>query len=790
MRVVTRPYHAIIYNQRVLLRHPIRWLIGAYLVLGAIYAFVTPLFEISDELWHYPMVKRLADGQGLPIQDPANVGPWRQEGSQPPLYYYLMAAATAWIDTSDMDAVRWLNPHADNGIVTEDRNNNIAIHRPGEIGSLTGTVLAVRLIRLLSVGLGAITVYATYRLSLEVLPGKTETALAAAAIAGFTPMFLFISASVNNDNLAITLSSLSLWLLATFIRRPATRLEWRHLALGVLIGAGALSKQSALGLIGLAGAIFGLQALVMVVGGQADRLPVRLTRATGWLLIQAGVVGVLTLAVAFWWYWRNFALYGDWLGWSAFLDIVGRRPQPAGLWQLWGERVGFVQAYWGLFGGVSVPMPGWMYALLNALAALAGVGWLVRLWRARRGASLADAMCWGLLLLWIGALLYGLVTWSSQTWASQGRLIFPAIGAISVLLAAGWAAFGQSDGQAGRPTDGWTDGRTDGRLSIRPSVRPSVRLSVLPLPVALAAIAVWVPFGVIAPHYAPPLVTAVPNEARPIGADFGGELALVAIVPETEVTWPGGVVRFDLYWRSQLDMDRNWSVFVHLVDAQGVIVAQRDRYPGEGLLATSLATPGTLWRDQYAIRVPDGAAAPAQLQLVVGVYDLQDGYRLPVEGRESQTVGQIRLESRYGEAPNPTPLVLAGQMALVGYQVSAQRLRPGETFEVELFWYARRPIERNYAVSVRVRAEGDDTRWAAFDSWPQQGAAPTSGWQVGDLVRDPYTLTLDANTPPGQYFLEVLAYDAETLQLLQLDNAEGYPSDATAMRLAGLVVVP
>jgi hypothetical protein len=379
-----------------------------------------------------------------------------------------------------------------------------------------------------------------------------------------------------------------------------------------------------------------------------------------------------------------------------------------------------------------------------------------------------------------------LATWSSQTWASQGRLIFPAIGAISVLLAAGWAAFEQVDGSAGGQTDGRVDRRTDGWKG----ARPFARLATLPLPVALATIAAWAPFGVIAPHYVVPVVTAVPNEARLIGADFGGELALLAIVPETEMVAPGGLVRFSLYWQSQIGMDRNWSVFAHLVDAQGVIVGQRDRYPGEGLLATTLATPGTLWRDHYAIRVPDGAAAPAELQLVVGVYDLQDGYRLPVGGGDNLAVGQIRLEPREGEVPNPTPFVLDGQIALSGYSVSAQHLRPGETFEVELVWQARRPIKRNYAVSVRVRAEGDDTRWAALDSWPQQGAAPTAGWPAGDLVRDAYTLTLNADTPPGQYFLEVLVYDAETLQLLQLDNAEGYPSDATAMRLAGLVVAP
>src|SRR5687768_9040737 len=103
-------------------------LLTAFVALGAVYAVVTPLFEVSDELWHYPMVKTLADGNGLPVQDPANPGPWRQEGSQPPLYYWLMALATRWIDTSDMDTVRWLNPHADNGIITADGNNNIVIH--------------------------------------------------------------------------------------------------------------------------------------------------------------------------------------------------------------------------------------------------------------------------------------------------------------------------------------------------------------------------------------------------------------------------------------------------------------------------------------------------------------------------------------------------------------------------------------------------------------------------------------------------------------------------------------
>ena len=230
-------------------------LLISFSLLGVIYASVTPLFEVSDELWHYPMVKTLADGNGLPVQDPAHPGPWRQEGSQPPLYYALMAFITRWIDTSDIDQVRWINPHADNGVITADGNNNIVVHTYREAWPWRGTTLAVRLIRLLSVLLGAGTVYFTYRLALELAPEQKTLALAAAAFVAFTPMFIFVSASVNNDNLAIFLSAAALWLLARWLREPPLSFGWSHIILGLILGGAALSKESALGLLPLAGAV-------------------------------------------------------------------------------------------------------------------------------------------------------------------------------------------------------------------------------------------------------------------------------------------------------------------------------------------------------------------------------------------------------------------------------------------------------------------------------------------------------------------------------------------------------
>jgi hypothetical protein len=68
-----------------------RWLaliLSVFTLLGVTYALTTPPFEASDELWHYPMIRHLADGNPLPVQvfDPAQAGPWNQEASQPPLF--------------------------------------------------------------------------------------------------------------------------------------------------------------------------------------------------------------------------------------------------------------------------------------------------------------------------------------------------------------------------------------------------------------------------------------------------------------------------------------------------------------------------------------------------------------------------------------------------------------------------------------------------------------------------------------------------------------------------------
>jgi hypothetical protein len=748
--------------------------LAAFITLGVVYAVVTPLFEVSDELWHYPMVKTLADGDGLPVQNPANPGMWRQEGSQPPMYYFLMALATRWIDTSDMNQVRWINPHADNGVITQDGNNNIVIHTSREAWPWHGTVLAVRLIRLLGVLMGAGTVYFTYRLAQEALPGQPSLALAAAGFTAFTPMFVFISASVNNDNLAVLLAAAALWLMARWLREGGPRSGYELAGMGLLLGFAALSKTSALGLWPLAAAALLYTPVLRYLQGK--RLLVALPfkpmpgkevqyRVHPWSFL---LLFVPALAVSGWWFVRNASLYGDWLGWSAFLDTVGRRPHPATLLQLWGERVGFVQAYWGLFGGVSVPMPEWTYAALNGIVAIAVIGLIAgAVASLRRGGITWNTLAvWALSIGWLAAIVYGLVRWTMLTWASQGRLIFPAISVIGVLIAAGLARLWR-----GLP---W--------LAVG----------------FMAALTAAVPFTVIRPHYQPPpALTAeqlaqVPN---PLNADFGGEMRLLGYDLSHAQAAPGETLHLTLYWQAEISMDRNWSIFVHVVDDAGVIVAQRDRYPAAGALAATLLQPGQTFADEYAIVIPDSAFAPAQATLEVGLYDLTDGARLPLAtGGDTQTLAPVTLAARpvvslpgLGPVPNPIRRNFANQIELSGYDMEPRSLRPGETLTVTLYWRAIGPIPTNYSVFVHARGEGE-TLWGGQDGWPQQGAAPTSAWRRGEVVVDPYQVVLKPETPPGQYDVEVGLYDGQTGSRLQVIAADGRPTDLDFVYLSRIHV--
>jgi hypothetical protein len=198
------------------------------------------------------------------------------------------------------------------------------------------------------------------------------------------------------------------------------------------------------------------------------------------------------------------------------------------------------------------------------------------------------------------------------------------------------------------------------------------------------------------------------------------------------------------------------------------------------------------------IPLPEATYSPAAARIQVGLYDLLDGVRaLLADGDTALVLAPLAirartLQTRAGEVPNAVQTNFANQIELVGYEMDRRALRPGETLRLTLYWRALAPLRVNYSAFAHVRGEGE-TQWAGADAWPRQGAAPTSAWRVGELLRDPYDLTLRPDTPPGTYHVEVGLYDASipALPRLHVVAPDGRPTDADFVLLSKIrVVVP
>ncbi len=133
------------------------------------------------------------------------------------------------------------------------------------------------------------------------------------------------------------------------------------------------------------------------------------------------------------------------------------------------------------------------------------------------------------------------------------------------------------------------------------------------------------------------------------------------------------------------------------------------------------------------------------------------------------TLTQVNLETRPRQFQPPTithPLDLTlGQVKLMGYDLPNPRLAPGDALPVTFYWQAGAEMNVDYTVFVQLLSSAGQVV-AQRDLPPQAGAAPTTTWLPGEIVTDPYTLSLPADLQPGSYRLITGLYNAATGQRL------------------------
>jgi hypothetical protein len=237
-------------------------------------------------------------------------------------------------------------------------------------------------------------------------------------------------------------------------------------------------------------------------------------------------------------------------------------------------------------------------------------------------------------------------------------------------------------------------------------------------------------------------------------------------------------------------MDRDYTLFVHLLGQDNLRVAERTSYPGQGRFPTTLWPVGHAFCDAYALNVEPWAPAPELYALEVGLYDSATGWRLPARDAsarplEPPTIGLVRV---FSTAPQLRPqhaltYELGGQIALVGYDGPAELDEPGSallgsnaTVTLTLYWEALQAPQGDYKVFVHLLDE-TGTLVAQDDTFPRDGRYPTWAWQPGDLVPDPHELTLPEARPPGPYHCLVGMYQPDTRERLAVTGPKGVLPD-------------
>lgn len=109
-------------------------------------------------------------------------------------------------------------------------------------------------------------------------------------------------------------------------------------------------------------------------------------------------------------------------------------------------------------------------------------------------------------------------------------------------------------------------------------------------------------------------------------AEWGGFADLRGFLADSE-TWSGGTVRITLNWQAQRPAISDYTIFIHLLDTNGQIVAQGDGMPREGQRPTTAWQADEIILDDHFVVLPPGLP-DGEFTLRVGWYDANTGQRL------------------------------------------------------------------------------------------------------------------------------------------------------------------
>jgi hypothetical protein len=384
-----------------------RWLIlifALYFLLAIGYSLLMPLWEAPDEPAHYHLAWHLATYEEYPSEE------INYERHQPRAYYYFGSWVIRALDSVDTELTRFRRP----------KEYPFTIRKPERRFEWTDQnyrpLWGVYILRWVNIVVGAGALWLNWKTFKRIAPDEPFLCLAALAFTALMPQYLHITSSVNNDTLGTLAGALLFYLAVRFLLHPATLPGLLLIFLAIL-----LPLFTKLTVLPVSAAILVTLVWKWLFGFPQKR----------WLL-YSGVLILLGAGIFYLLFpetvqfalseiqWRLFSLRKN-----ALTEKYIRSVSSQILW-----------TYWGKVGWLAVGLPFWIIQLLTGLGVMGMILHIYSLIRSRvRGLQLG---LW--LAVWFVAVFTLLAVFRNglTTFATQGRLLFPAIGALSLLMVAGW----------------------------------------------------------------------------------------------------------------------------------------------------------------------------------------------------------------------------------------------------------------------------------------------------------------------------------------------------------------
>jgi len=224
-------------------------------------SLVTPIWQIPDEIAHYAFVEYFAKNNNIPVMIPAYV-----EYFQPPVYYVLQGII--------------LKPFLSSSIIMQ-----------------------VHVLRLLSIVFGVLTVFMTYKIAKLLFPKNESLILISTSFVAFLPSFMNMNAGITNDNMSNFMAALIIFMMLKIIY---SKTSYKYYAfMGVVCGIALLTRINLIPFVAATIVVFFFKAK------EGKKFNIK-----KFIKICTIVYGIAFI-ISSWWYFRNFNLYGDFIGFAA-----------------------------------------------------------------------------------------------------------------------------------------------------------------------------------------------------------------------------------------------------------------------------------------------------------------------------------------------------------------------------------------------------------------------------------------------------------------------------------------